>query len=272
MALWSLPYGARTWAPPESSSAPAPVSVVAGGTAHAKGSYVEAVASTSEPVVGVWVQSGAVGTTSGTDTATLLDIAIGGAGAEVVVVANLQIGFDLGTFSSGYYLPIALPGGVRIAMRSQSAVASKSIGVRLAPVYGQSASGVASFGSCVTYGANTATSKGVTFTVGAGSEGSWAEIVAATSRPIRALAFCPAHDATAITARETYYDIGVGASGSEVVVIPNLYASLTSSEGFWSALLGVVPLGLTIPEGARLAVRASAAGANNAAAHVVAFN
>lgn len=97
-------------------------------------------------------------------------------------------------------------------------------------------------------GADTANSRGTTLTAGnpASTEGSWAELIASTTFDITELRLqiLPQN-----TFRAYLIDIGIGAGGSEVVLVPNLYVDWTQGIGT------VVHLNLSIPAGTRIAAR-----------------
>jgi hypothetical protein len=170
------------------------VSVTAGASAHTKGSPpTQLLASTNYTGFGVIVGLGNVGTAASTNTRTLVDIMIGGAGSEQVLIPNLIAG-QAGPSNSAssnpvyYYFPIIVPPLSRLSARSQSLAASDTVHVQVHVLQHQIPGRW--YGSRVTaYGPDTATSSGVSHTP-AGSGTAYAtttQITASTTNPIKAM-------------------------------------------------------------------------------------
>lgn len=101
-----------------------------------------------------------------------------------------------------------------------------------------------------TYGINTANSQGTTVTTGAANtKGSWAELTASSE-----FASCGIMVHIGNNARSSRYlvDIGVGASGSEDAIIPNLLLRAESSTSICTSFY----FPLSIASGTRIAARA----------------
>lgn len=95
-------------------------------------------------------------------------------------------------------------------------------------------------------------SVGVSITASAGSKGSWTEIYASTTANASWLVLSVATTAN----NATCVDIGVGGSGSEIVIIPDLMGGLHSL----STMPGLVyTIPVRIPKGSRIAARAQGA-------------
>ena len=94
-----------------------------GGVAHTKGSYSELTASTTAPIRWLIVCVSNRANTAGATSAWLLDIAIGAAASEQVIIPNLQMvadsSFDM-PMPSIFAFPVDIPTGTRIAARTQS--------------------------------------------------------------------------------------------------------------------------------------------------------
>ena len=92
-----------------------------GATANTKGSYTEITASTTYDLTDLIVCLGSINTFSITGT-YLMDIAIGGAGSEVVIIPNVFLGSD-GNFDGitpGLIkYEMGIPAGTRLAIRAQ---------------------------------------------------------------------------------------------------------------------------------------------------------
>lgn len=233
-----------------SSSHPT-VTATASATPHTKGSWVEIVAAlTSECTLldlGI-----AVGTSLNTaNTSTLLDIGVGAGGSEVVVVPDLNVGYQLNnTFKAR--IPLTIPAGSRVAARCQGAAVSQAIGIRAtfyAFPHGRRPSR-----TVVAMGPNAATSRGVDIAgTTANTKSSWVEITAATTEPFYALVvgLSGGGDTTLNTAT-ALVDIGAGPAGSETVIVTDLPVSVGAAESI-TYDPGAHPV--NIPKGTRLAAR-----------------
>jgi hypothetical protein len=176
------------------SNATSDVTITASATPHAKGSPTQLVGSTNYPVYGVIVGLGNVGTAATTNSRMLVDIMIGGAGAEQVLIPDLMCG-QAGAMNSAssqpvyYYFPIRIAQtGVRLSARAQALIASDTVHVQLHMI--QNAIPGRWYGSRVTaYGVSAATSSGVSHTP-AGSGTAYAtttQITASTTNPVKAM-------------------------------------------------------------------------------------
>jgi hypothetical protein len=102
-------------------------SVDPGSTANTKGAYSQIVSSTVADIGGIFVVFDAQNTASGSsgNTYSLIDIAVGPSGSEVVIIPNIVLSvFTAGTATQfgGFlpYMPIQIQAGSRISVRSQS--------------------------------------------------------------------------------------------------------------------------------------------------------
>jgi hypothetical protein len=160
-------------------------------TAHTKNAtYTTLIAATSYVAYGIFVGFHTT-STAATRESFLVDIAIGGAGSEVVIIPNLLAGNQAasGTTShmgSYYFFPIRIPSGVRISATCQSDTAADTVytAVHLLqhPMPGRW------YGSRVTaYGADTATSTGVSMSPGSSTYATDVNLSASTTNPIKYL-------------------------------------------------------------------------------------
>jgi hypothetical protein len=103
------------------------VSITASGTANTKGSYTQLIASTSFDASGFLLALRA----STVSRTYLLDIAVGAAASEQVVLPNILVSVGTGSAlpTDLVYLPMAVKAGQRIAARCQSATASAAMTV-----------------------------------------------------------------------------------------------------------------------------------------------
>lgn len=110
-------------------------SVDPGSSANTKGAYSELVASTSRPIYQLYVAFAIQLTAAATARHHLVDIAVGGAASEVVVVPDIQSSIDArDNLRSTVFgpIPVNIPAGSRIAARAQST--TSSAGTRLLDV------------------------------------------------------------------------------------------------------------------------------------------
>jgi hypothetical protein len=229
------------------------VSVVASATPHTKGAWtaVGGVTATRFDRLHLWVRDQVAVNLA--DTSTLLDIAFGPSGSEVVQIANLPVGhLQEGALHT---LPLRVPAGTQIAMRTQSVVASKSIGFAVLGVGLTGYAEAATATKCVTYGADTATSNGTPLTAPASdhNKGSWTEIGTLT-RPSRflypVLSIAAADTSTSTT--NMLLDVGYGGAGSEVALVGDIPVSTGGGENIRQVL---EPWPASLPTGTRIVGR-----------------
>jgi hypothetical protein len=160
-------------------------------TAHTKNAtYTTLIATTSYKAYGIFVGCHATSTAS-TRESFLVDIAIGAASSEVVIIPNLLAGNQAASsttsgMGSYYYFPIIIPANVRISATCQSDTAADTVFVDVHLV--QHAIPGAWYGSRVTaYGADTATSTGVSMSPGNSTYATDVNLSASTTNPIKYL-------------------------------------------------------------------------------------
>jgi hypothetical protein len=225
-------------------------------TANTKGLWVElGTADIDASAITVMIPEGY----GGTDY--LVDIGIGPAGSEQVLVANLNI--SIGSTSYGdkvsfcSRIPIPVRTGTRIAARVQGTTTSASRYIRVGVLL--EANGQSAGGRVVTIGASTADSGGVAIDPGAvdNTKGAWVEIVAACPANLRAAIIGFGTSAnTAMTNCLWLVDIGIGGAGVEQVLIPNI---ALAAHDYPDALVPAhTPcFEISIPAGVRIAARAA---------------
>ena len=196
-----------------------------------------------------------------------MDIGVGAAGSEKVLIPNLVFGTGAnnGDAFGTLVFPVQIPAGTRIAMRFQSSNPTANnfpLGISVKLWDGElhrmeGAAGVDAMGLT----ALTARPYSTTFTAAtnAGAIGAWSQLVASTSRDYMGLVVlcdCITQDSTNFPT--IIVDIGIGASGSEQVIVRGL---------FWQHAypMGYGPFPVQIPAGSRLSVRGICSTAANAA-------
>ncbi len=244
----------------------APITVVASATPHAVGTWVEVVSALSADVGAVAISLAFPTAASGADTSTLLNLGVGPAAAEIIKIGSIGVGWiHAGSsasgvsqnfaFHPGWLFPLFIPKGSRVAIQTQSLVVSKSYSV-LIHFFPLSLNGPIPADKVVSIGDNLAASKGVTLTVpGAiNTKGAWTQITAATAEPFAGLGVSIQGGAdVSELAAEQLVDIGMGASGNETVLIPDLAVHTTAAEQV--TIQSPLVYGVPIPPGARLVAR-----------------
>ena len=192
----------------------------------------------------------------------LIDLAIGAAGSEVILVADLLYcqAFSQWWSASGQFpIPISIPAGTRISARIQAAreysgISRLGMSINLYPMNSLS---VTSLQLCKTYGAVPATTRGTLIDPGAtvNTKGAWVELSSAVTHTIRRLLFSLGTNSDSTKASATWaVDIGIGAAGFEVAVVQDFNIALNSTTDQYQPT--VSPLfKVAIPAGARLAAR-----------------
>lgn len=233
------------------------LTVTGSGSNNTKGSWVEIHAGLTKDVYGLNLNI--LGWPLNRDM--LLDIGVGAAGSETVLVSNIQhSSVPAAAYATGCVtIPIFIRRGTRIAMRSQAHVATAAPQIvthfqHLNPyrrLYRHSE----------TWGANTAVSGGTTVDPGAVANtlGSWTQLVASSSRRMRAFIVCCGNMSN--SARSTYswqFEVGVGGAGSEVAFAKGGLWSQTVNDYVTPQFYG--PFWADVPAGSRVSVRSQCSG------------
>jgi hypothetical protein len=236
-----------------------PVTLTSAATAHNKGAYTELIASTAADTYCLWLWARGVAVSAG-DGRCLIDVAVGPAGSERIILPNLNFGAAPSPPLRRMGIPIYIPKGSRIAARCQRETASGTVTIGWMldeqPMWPGTVGQVGT-----SYGVDLTNTRGVVITTGTAAFGSWQQIVASTTSPHRW--WWPGIDVGGDTTQSNVscvVQLGVGASGSEQVLGTWHFRATASEE-----LTGPhrpLPVYNPLPAGVRLAVRASN-GANN---------
>jgi hypothetical protein len=231
------------------------VTLTADTAAHTKGAWSQVIASTSADVSFLWVRVSSVSIV-GTDTATLIDLATGASGSEVAFASNIAVGGAAATGAAGlqsiiFGIPIKIASGTRIAARIQSVVTGGKTGQ--VAIFAMDTGDYATSPTAVdVIGSDTATSKGTEFS---GSSGTWVEGIASTSQAYRAIGVVlSTHDTSITNFNDAQFEVGVGASGSEVA-FGSLRYNFNADERLGITAPFTFLFGRNIPSGSRLAVK-----------------
>jgi len=206
--------------------------VVGSGTGNTKGSYVELDASTAVTVAWFLAQFGhQSGSLAGEG---LIDIAIGAAASEVVLIANINCGFNLSRFPINkppILFPVNIASGIRIAARCQISITSTA---NILTIFLIIAAHSSITGSSVadTLGADTSDSGGTQIDPGASAntKGAYTQMVASSANLYNWLAINVGQQGnTARTDAGFLLDISTGAAASEVVLIPDVWFAIDAA-------------------------------------------
>jgi hypothetical protein len=185
------------------------ISVTAHASANTKnGTYPQLIASTSYESFGIMVQLAGLQTAASANQRCLVDIAVGGAGSEQVIIPNLTCG-NVADFAAAsatgvlYYFPIYIPSGVRVAATCQASTGGDIVNVAVRLFQHSMAPGKWVGSRVTAYGADTANSRGTSHTPGVSSYAAATQLTASTTNPIKymQLGFDLLSDTTASTAR-----------------------------------------------------------------------
>lgn len=256
MSNWGALYDGQRW---ESTSITDGTSVgktIAGHATNAneKGDWVEIIAATAFGASGLLISGRPF--SAGIDH--LLDIGVGAAASEQVIVPNLMLGSGTNRDHAMWYFPIHIPAGARIAGRSQGTTANDSCRV-MVYLLGQGFAAAAPYSSVTTYGAATADSGGTSIDPGAtaNTKGGWIEIVAATTREHAGFVLGFGNQVnTARTSATVALDVAIGAAGSEQKILVDVFFQLDGgADNPRPSCTPFIPLHL--PAGVRLAIQAA---------------
>lgn len=231
--------------------------ITASGSTNTKGSYTQLIASTGFDSVGliVFAVPG-----SANNAGYLIDIAIGGAGSEQVIIPDYHIEHASNNAQRGdiAYYPLHIPAGTRIAARVACQTASATCFVMILLLAGgfmqpSPVQDVEVYGSASGDSGGTSIDPGGT----SNTKGSWVQLTASTGIDLAGLIlFLGNGNNTVRTAASWLIDIGIGAGGSEQVIVPNLNAGASAGEDLVRPnAFPFIPM--RIPAGTRLAVRAA---------------
>lgn len=231
--------------------------ITASGSANVKGSYSALIASLSADLEGFFIKP-----LYGSGFALLMDVAVGAGGSEVVIVPNLYFGPSAGLGGGGFfvsdpiYIPIRIPKGTRVAARCQASSGGLTIKIKMTGIASTLGKGDRGHTTVVDYGTLTGTSEGTLITSpgSANTFSAYAELTASTSLDMKHMLVSVQVETG--TSADHAISVAVGAGGSELDVVSNLYFTTASGRGYqgWYSF----PVG--IPKGTRLSYRARSTG------------
>lgn len=198
------------------------ITITAAGAANTKGAWTTLLAATAAQADAIAL-SFVITSTGARDY--LVDLGIGAAGSEVVIVPNVLVSNSTASFIGvSALLPIRLAAGVRLAARCQS-----SAGAATLQVSGQLFAGgwpLANAATvCTAYGVSTGSTRGTSVDPGAviNTKGAYSQLTAATTAACTAVVVAIGSQQNGVRTNANHLvDIATGGAGAETVVIPNL--------------------------------------------------
>jgi len=252
MGEWSISSDARLVTVGQTAASSTGTTVTA-GTANVKGVWAQISAATPVNASGVIVMLASLSANGD----YLIDIGIGAAGFESVLIRNILYCRRADDACAHFRFDVGVPAGSRLVARAQSTASSPTV-VVAAMLLSYGFPGLSHLGLVLDYGTAVADSGGTGVDPGAtlNTKNSWAELVAATSWPIRALVMAIGNQNNSARTTATWLlDIAVGAAGQEHAIIPDIILSANSSGDLMQPpVLGPFPV--AIPSGSRIAARA----------------
>jgi len=231
--------------------------VASSATAHTKGSWVELKDSTPFPAQAIILN---LGVYSSTAARAIWDIGIGAAASEKVLLPNIihdvQIALASAYYGSVIVFPLAVPAGVRLSARVQDQAALAIEHTAHVQLLGQGFLPSQPFGRLTDYGVDASNSRGTLVTAGASSgvKGSYGQIVASTTNPIRAFYLIVGRGGGTVAKTIGIMDIAIGAAASEKIIVPDLQLGAeTLHDYIQPQVIGPIPC--SIPAGTRLSAR-----------------
>jgi hypothetical protein len=225
--------------------------MTANASANTKGAWAELSAATPFDVHGIYLS---MHPSISDFSSHLVDIGVGAEGSEVVLVSNIaeqQVAVYLG---NPMIIPIRIAAGQRISMRTQSNTGGAIIRATITLLSQSMLSGACESRS-TTYGSITASSAATSVDPGGTADTRvFTQLSAATTNPIHKLII----DLTGLynASRTTclwMITVAVGAAGSEVVILPEMYVG-TGNVGDHIVPSTFGPFDVNIPVGSRLSV------------------
>ena len=238
-----------------------------GSVAHTKGAWEELFAATAFDTSSV-VITVLVNTQSATDTSTLLDIGIGAAASESVIIPDLLAGFaqDSGIEPGprSFTFPLYIPAGSRLAARAQSTRSSAWTVRVVVDLYGAPTSPDRPWvgQEVIAYGVNAATSGGVDVTAGnSGAEGT-TTVIGTTTQDHKMLAVGVQGGVglTNMGSSTYHWSLGIGATSTSWLIENGLVMRTDNLEGCGPIGFPWPNIYTGIPSGSELVMRGTCQG------------
>lgn len=221
------------------------VHVISSATTNTKGTWLQLIAATPYDFELLVLGTKAPGANSFS-----IDIGIGGAGSEVVLIPDWMVGTGDQAAAHRVQFPVHIPAGTRISARCQSSASSGDLEITVQGFAGN-AQGYAGV-DCIGFVA--ATTAGLAVDLAGGTRflfGSYTELIHTTTKDYAGVMLMMNGASGGGINQSWLWCLAIGASGSEVEIISNVWMNMDNGAGL--AFYPFVPL--KIPAGTRLSIR-----------------
>lgn len=230
--------------------------VATSASTNTKGSWTQLIAATASDCVLALITLTQINAVN-----IAVDIGIGASGSEVVVIPNIVCAVNNSNFGNGSWsvlVPLNIPAGTRVAARSASNAASQTSHVSMVLLDGSfdQAEGISGFDAI---GFVSGSTVGTAVAPTSGSKGAWVQLISATAKDYAGFFICADWNGATGNSGSVDFDIGIGASGSEKVIVPDICIGTPSTSSYINMTYPIIPyLPIEIPVGMRIAARAAA--------------
>lgn len=224
--------------------------ITSNAAANTKGAYATLIASTNFDVWGMMVIFSS-SITAATIRNHLVDIAIGAAGSEQVIAANMLAGNAGQGGSPAYFLPLFVPKGTRISARGQDQAGNRAVTAKIYLHGGPNAPPWNVYQATETIGITVASSSGAAVAGGAtaGVEGTWTNLGSVLAHDWDAYVPMIQCNSTTVLNQTIHFEIGINS-----VMLSESQFATTSGESI-GALIPAWPQLQVIPAGTQMMVR-----------------
>ena|ERR1035437_3446893 len=243
-----------------------------GGGANVKGAWSQLIAATARDATGIFVS---LGRTANFGDNALVDIGIGAAASEQVLVPNL-FRYNAADSAEDAYtgvIPIAVPTGSRLSARCQSPTTASV--TACAMLVEEGFASPAGQSRVTAYGALTATSLGTSVPcTTVNTKGAWTQLTASTGNQCSGLLLSVSTIWPGTNSfQAVLLDLGIGAGGSEQTILGNLPigGGYFSSSGATVTRTRYYYFPLVIPAATRIAARAQNATGISTPSYVIVY-
>jgi hypothetical protein len=260
-----VPRGGNSFAAVQSNQAGRP-SVTQGNTmtpgVGSKGSWVQLIASLTDDTFGLIICLNA-NQLSGNSRNTVVDIGIGPAASEVVLIADLiggnAVAYNVTGGGIWYYFPVAIPAGTRIAARAQSTVTATIACFIQAMQKPQNPSMFKACSHVETIGMTAPQGTGP-YSPGTGSEGAW-QLLGASTRDnwFWQIAAQVNSADTSHLANAIHLDLAYGDATNKDILLESILMHTSTAEGAVNTV-SVIGAGGFVPAGTNIYARAQNSG------------
>lgn len=228
--------------------------ITASGTANAKGAW------SSLGTVGFETNYIIVSLNNIAASNKLVDIGINdGSGNYHVIAANLYVpGAKYADLAWYYPLPLRIPAGAEIGARCQASTASHTLVVHV-QCFSRGLNGAPGYARVDWINSATTNSRGITVDPGATAltKGAWTQIQSSTSVTYDALMMTVgfAGDVARTATATCLVDVGLGTSGNEFAIVPDMFLRWTATSDGPEYIIGHMPV--EVPQSSRVVARAA---------------